>query len=86
MYVHMNGTQPSENKQEIIIEEIIVDGKAIAFTALSSLNDARAYRESKSTIYFGLVLGDLNHPKGRYWVCGLGDAVRLEGAGYRLIH
>lgn len=82
----MNGTQPFEKKQEFITEEIIVDRKAIAFTAFSSLNEARAYRESQSTIYFGLVLGDLNHPEGRYWVCGLGDAVRLDGAGYRLIH
>jgi hypothetical protein len=79
-------TQILENNQEFTTGEIAVDGKAIAFTAFSSLNDARAYRESQSTIYFGLVLGDLKHPKGRYWVCGLGDAVRLDGAGYRLIH
>ena len=66
--------------------EIMIEGHTISFTGFTSLGDARAYRHQLTSKYFALVLGDFDNPLGRFWVCTLGDAVRLEGAGYHLIH
>ena len=65
--------------------EIVIEGKTIRFAGFHTSADARTYRDQFESKYYALVLGDFDNPLGRFWVCTLGDAVRLEGAGYCLI-
>ena len=65
--------------------EIVIEGRSIRFAGFHSSTEARTYRDQFESKYYALVLGDFDNPLGRFWVCTLGDAERLEGAGYLMI-